>query len=425
MRTFALKTLITGLPCLFLFITLPVMAGTAAFTEGNRRMVEACVDPQIAGVTAVRKKDGEPKSHTLTFQFSANYQQASVIAGTRVAKTADCTAIFNLATGLVTGEVSIGGDVHDYILQFTSGLSFNVVAFPLPVVVEGAQTSLWRVTNGSNEVFVGGVVNYSMADFWTAAFGFEGVDILRTADFPLPAGFEEAYDMADVILTRTAPSQFNAALLTLNGLTISPLTNITNSLNADVYGELEEYMNIILNDFGVNIGNLGAFRPHWVADLMRYLSATYVAGYIPGVESYFQAKAVSDGKVNFGLEEADEAMFTLNINMLNADSNALITDALADVKSDDFIPSIEALLNAWRTGDDDYLDDVLVEPDRQGELADFTRFYTDRYVIWLNAFDDMLESAQQEFVLMDVRYLVGVDSFLVALEEAGYTVTRY
>jgi uncharacterized protein YbaP (TraB family) len=161
-----------------------------------------------------------------------------------------------------------------------------------------------------------------------------------------------------------------------------------------------------------------------MADLVRLLSAI-TAGYIPGVESYFQAKAVEDGKVNWGLEEADDAMFTFNINMLNADGNALVADALADVKSDDFITSIDALLDAWRTGDDGYIDDVLVEPDRQGELADFTRFYTERYAVWLNVFDDMLESTQQEFVLMDVRYLVGVDSFLVALEEAGYTVTRY
>lgn len=277
------------------------------------------------------------------------------------------------------------------------------------------------MTNGVNEVVVGGVVNGSLADFWTEAFGLDGVDILRESDFPLPDGFEEAYEMADVIMTQAAPSQFNASLLTLNGLTISPLANIANSLDETVYDELEEYMESAI---GLNIGNLGPMRPHWMADLVKFLSA-YTNGFGPGVETYFQNRAIADGKVNFGLEEADDGMFALNINMLNKDGNALVAAALAEVKSENFVANLNALLDAWRTGDDAYLDSVLVAPDRAGELLDFTRFYTERYAVWLNAFDDMLASDQQEFVLMDVRYLVGVDNFLAYLEEEGYTVERY
>ena len=421
MKNFNLKPLLVTLFGLAFMVSHPATATPATFTESNRRMVEACVDPQIAGQTALRKKDSEPKTHTLTFQFSSDYRTASVIAGTRVAKTADCTAIFNLVTGQITGQVGIDGEIHNYTLQFTGGLSFSVALFPLPRVVEGVQTSLWRVTNGTNEVIVGGVVNGSLVDFWTEAFGFEGVDILRPSDFPLPAGFEEAYEQADVILTQSDPSQFNTSLLTLNGLAISPQTNVANSLDAFVYDELSEYM---LDEIGLDISGLGALRPHWMADLVVLMSA-FDAGYVTGVETYFQAKAVTDGKINWGLEEADDAMFTRNINMLNEDGSALVAIALSEVKDEAFTTRLDALLDAWRTGDDDYIDDVLVEPERLGELLDFTRFFTERYVIWMNVFDDMLESSQKEFVLMDVRYLVGVDSFLVALQDAGYTVERY
>lgn len=117
-------------------LLVPVMASAApaTFTENNRRMVTACVDPQINGQTALRKKDGEPKTHTLTFQFSADYRQAGVIGGSRVAKTGACTAVFNLVTGMITDQVSIDGQVHDVVLQFTGGFSFSVVEFPLPMV---------------------------------------------------------------------------------------------------------------------------------------------------------------------------------------------------------------------------------------------------------------------------------------------------
>ena len=417
-RTLLYGMLTAGLAGL-LMAPMVAQAGPASYDDGSRRMVVACVDPQIGGVTATRKKDGLPKTHTLTFQFSSNYQQASIIAGTRVDKTSACTTIFNLATGLVTGLVDIDGEILDVVLQYTSGLSFNVVDFPLPMVANGAQTSLWRVINGTHEVYVGGVVNYSLSDFFPLAFTRPGRDILRESDFPLPDGFEEAYSLADVLIMRATPVQIAAAAIAMQGLSLNTQSNLRTDLGDELYDQVSDYFTDSLN---LDLSGL-PFRPHWIADLMRWLTA-FNHGYVGGVQDYFENKASTDGKIIFALEEADDQMFALNLNMIDADRKERVTAALAEVTGDDFDANANALLDAWRTGDDAYIDNLLVEPDRV-DLNDFKRFYTDRYANWLNVFEDMLDSDQQEFVLMDVRYLVGVDSFLVYLEEAGYTVERY
>jgi uncharacterized protein YbaP (TraB family) len=134
---------------------------------------------------------------------------------------------------------------------------------------------------------------------------------------------------------------------------------------------------------------------------------------------------MADNKVIFGLEEADDQMFAINLNQLNNDRAAIISAAIEQTTNVNFATELNALLDAWRIGDDDYLYEVLTKPDEEAELSDYTRKYTDRYAIWMNVFDDMLVSSPVEFVLMDVRYLVGINSFLVALQDAGYTVERY
>ena len=409
-----------GLLTLFSF---QVQAGPASFTESNRRMVVDCVDPQIGGETATRAKDGEPKTHTLTFQFSSNYQQASVIAGSRVPKTEDCTAIFNLASGVYTHDVMVDGELHNVSLQFTNGLSFSVVDFPLPLAPvppeDTGETSLWRVINGTNEVFVGGVPNFSLNDFFPLAFTLTGIDYMRESDLPLPEGWEEAYDMSENLIVRTTPTQLSAAALTLQGVSLNLQTSLQDNLGDELYQELFDYFN---DNFNLDIGGL-PFRAHWMAELVTLL-AVVDAGYVRGIETYFEGKAADDGLPVFALEEADDQIFAYNLNQIDGDPVAQITDALAEVNDPDFLTNVDAFLNAWRNGDESFIDDLLVEADRQ-DPGDFQRFYTDRYEIWLNAFADMLDSDTQEFVLLDIRYLVGVDSFLAYLEEQGYTVERY
>lgn len=399
--------------------SLPALAGPASFDESTGRMVEACVDPQIGGVTQLRKKDNEPKTHTLTFQFSNNYSEATIIAGNRVPKE-DCTAIFNLATGRITDQIMYNDELQDVVLQYTGGLSFSVVTFPLPAIAEGEQTSLWRVTNGSNEVYVGGVVYISESDFWPVAFGM-AADRLRAADFPLPDGFEEAYENSDQLILRSVPSQVLAQAINLQGLTLNTQSNLLDDVGQDLYDQLDTFITPILQQ---SISGL-PFRAFWWADLVDLLLAIG-DGYVDGTATYFKNKAEADFKVIFGLEEADDQMSVININKIDADKPTLISDALAQTENENFTAEIDALLDAWRTGDDDYLYDVLTKPDHDGDLTDYNRKYTERYVTWLNVFDDMLESSDKvEFVLMDVRYLVGDDSFLVTLENAGYTVERY
>lgn len=323
-----------------------------------------------------------------------------VTEAVELAESSNCATVFDSATGLYTDQVSVDGQVYQIVLQYQSGITFSVLSAE---VVEGSVSSLWRVSNGTNEVIIGGSIH-----------------ILKPTDFPLPSAFLEAYALAEILVTEVTLDDLNAAaalsylLLTTDGSTLS------SSLTLSTY----QVLNTQLSNLGISIASLENLKAIWVAQVLA-IETLNALGFGAGVDEYFMNLAQQDGKPNWGLETVASQFLALNNTHAHLTSNEIIVQAMSEVQSEDLLPDINGLINAWRNGDTATLNSDVVEVAKIESMADYNILFRDRNAAWIPQIIEFLETPALEFVLVGVGHLVGSESVLQMLTDLGYQVERY
>lgn len=280
---------------------------------------------------------------------------------------------------------------------------FLLIGLLLPQLA-AAETSLWRISKGNNQLYIGGTVH-----------------VLSQSDYPLPDEFEQAFREIGVLVLEAdlaGLSQPNAQAQLTQSLNYDDGTTLKSKLNPKTYKALTRYCKAT----GLSVKAMQTMKPSMVVLTltMAELKRLGLAG--AGVDQFFLDKAKKSGKQITGLESTESQINAL-VNMGNGHENKLILSTIKELKkTPEFMDEIK---KAWRAGDLASLEKVGIKSMK----ADFPELnnslLASRNTAWLPKIKAMLSSPERELILVGTLHLAGEQGVLAQLQKQGYVVEQY
>ncbi|MAM69674.1 MAG: TraB/GumN family protein [Gammaproteobacteria bacterium] len=266
-----------------------------------------------------------------------------------------------------------------------------------------AQTSVWQASNGENTVYLAGTVH-----------------MLRAADYPLPAAFDQAYAQADALYFEINIDDMNAvgAQMTLmEQLMYTDGRNIESVLSPEAYDALTTFT----ADLGVPMMILQNMKPGMLVSTLEILSMQQL-GFTPqGVDMYFHQRAKADGKAIAGFETVEQQIDFL-AGMGVGEESEFIMMSLEELEK--ISTDIEVLVGPWRSGNTQQMNELFVESMKNSAPDAYDLLMASRNLDWMPEIEAMFEDADTELVLVGVAHLIGEDGLIQMLENRGYRLNQ-
>jgi len=266
-----------------------------------------------------------------------------------------------------------------------------------------AQTSVWQASNGENTVYLAGTVH-----------------MLRAADYPLPAAFDQAYAQADALYFEINIDDMNAvgAQMTLmEQLMYTDGRNIESVLSPEAYDALTTFT----ADLGVPMMILQNMKPGMLVSTLEILSMQQL-GFTPqGVDMYFHQRAKADGKAIAGFETVEQQIGFL-AGMGVGEESEFIMMSLEELEK--ISTDIEVLVGPWRSGNTQQMNELFVESMKNSAPDAYDLLMASRNLDWMPEIEAMFEDADTELVLVGVAHLIGEDGLIQMLENRGYRLNQ-
>lgn len=266
-----------------------------------------------------------------------------------------------------------------------------------------AHHTFWSVKGAHNTVYLLGSVH-----------------VLKPTDSVLPPEALRAYTKAKALVME----------IDLNNATAESLMDADTSLEtlpegqtlAGVLGpQAFARFSAHVKKMGLDPDFFSAFQPWFAAMAIEQQELTQ-QGFDAnsGVDEQFAQRAAADHKPIIGLETmAQQLGFFAQLTFDQQRRFLLYT--LDDADNN---PSVDAVVNAWRTGDLKTLERLLSESYQQyPEL--FRMLTTDRNRQWLPTITQLLHEDQDYLVIVGALHLVGKDGVVQLLEQAGYPAVQH
>ncbi|SEH68101.1 hypothetical protein SAMN05660691_00867 [Rheinheimera pacifica] len=266
-----------------------------------------------------------------------------------------------------------------------------------------AQTSMWKVSKGTDYVYIGGTVHF-----------------LPESAFPLPVEFDAAYNATDTLVLEVKipePNDIAAQTKLFLAMLYKDDRSLSKVLSPDVYQQVRDYF----ATHGVQLQQFNGYKPGFIMLQMQALEMKKAQMAGEGVDSYFDKRAKADGKTLAYLESL-ESQIRLLANMGEGNEDDFMTMNLEQL--DDFKNYFASMIAAWRVGDINELDKLLLEPSRALDPILYQALFVERNSAWLPKIEQMFGNDSKELVLVGGGHLAGEHSVLALLQQAGYTVEQ-
>jgi len=266
-----------------------------------------------------------------------------------------------------------------------------------------AQSAVWVASNGAEKVYLGGTVH-----------------LLRPSDYPLPEPFEKAYQDSSALYFETdiaGMSDFAVQARMMQELLYSDGRTLQSVLDAPTYAALAAHV----SSTGLPMQMMERFKPGMLISTLQVIEFQKM-GFTPqGVDAYFNARALGDGKQVGELESIDEQIGFI-ANMGEGNENEFILSSLDDMEEIEAV--MEQMIGAWRRGDNDTLESLFVADMKEEYPALYEALLVRRNHAWIEIIETMFQAEGTEFVLVGAAHLVGDDGLLSLLEGKGYEISR-
>lgn len=258
---------------------------------------------------------------------------------------------------------------------------------------------LWEIQGTENRIRVLGSVHF-----------------LRPQDYPLPKAITDAYHDADVVVMELDLSDLDP----VESMEIMQRLSIDSdgrNLEALMGGRAYKQAHAIATKIGIDLGIFMAYEP-WFAALqitqMRLMQLGFDGG--NGVDAYFTRQAVQDRKMIRGLETLEFQLDSMDSLPPQAQREFLL-QTLEDAANIE--ETMDGIVKAWKAGDTDTLQSELMAGlDAQPEL--YERILVQRNKNWASSILALTDDSQDYLIVVGTLHLVGKDSLLRLIEDAGY-----
>jgi uncharacterized protein YbaP (TraB family) len=245
------------------------------------------------------------------------------------------------------------------------------------------------------------------------------IHMLRESDYPLPPGYDTAYEQSTKLVLELPPGattapEFMTRLMELGQYPVGE------SLESSVSPALWKELDLWAFHRSMSLSTLRRYRP-WLAALIITSTEYSALGAkaAQGVDQHFEAMATQDGKPGEGLETA-ELQFQLFSKLTPKMQEEMLAQTLAEVGI--VSQEYEKMISAWKHGELDALHAMLTrEAEKYPDLMDV--FIKDRNRAWIDRLDAMLQRGEKVMVLVGAGHLGGEpDGVLALLKQRGYRV---
>ncbi len=272
-------------------------------------------------------------------------------------------------------------------------LAFLCAAAPLV-----ARSSVWKVTRGHSTLFLGGTIH-----------------MLRPADFPLPAEFDTAFAASSRLVFETDVARLqspdmHAAIAThgmfADGTTLDQVLTPTAWKAATAYSA----------QAGLPLDAMKQMKPWLFTVMMAALELQKLGISNEGVDFHFFQQAADAGKTTGELESFERHIQHL-VNLGAGHESEMIIKSIEDLAE---LPrTLDDLIAAWRAGDTEKIDALMLRDIRKKYPAVFKNLLADRNQAWLPKLEELLTTADVEFVLVGAGHLSGREGLLALLKARG------
>lgn len=266
-----------------------------------------------------------------------------------------------------------------------------------------AQSAVWVASNGDEKVYLGGTVH-----------------LLRPSDYPLPEPFEKAYQDSSALYFETdiaGMSDFAVQARMMQELLYSDGRTLQSVLDAPTYAALAAHVATT----GLPMQMMERFKPGMLISTLQVIEFQKM-GFTPqGVDAYFNARALGDGKQVGELESIDDQIGFI-ANMGEGNENAFIRSSLEEMQ--EIETAMEQMIAAWRSGDNATLEALFVADMKEEYPALHEALLVRRNNAWIEIIESMFQAEGTEFVLVGAAHLVGEEGLLSLLEQKGFEISR-
>ncbi len=275
-------------------------------------------------------------------------------------------------------------------------------AFLLPnnVVASGP---VWKVSKNGQHIFVGGTIH-----------------LLGKDDYPLPEVFDKAYRQSQILVFEIDPDaakspevqqQFARYAQYKDGRTLKTV------LDNETYQALQGF----LASKGMGISAFESIKPGMLSVILTVLELKRMGIAGIGVDEFYSQRAVNDTKPRRFLESIDDQLEAL---LAGEDGNESqrVQQMLTELQRLSIV--MQQTKQAWRRGDNVALAEVALNP----WMTEFPEVYkallVDRNQRWVPQIEEMLQTAEVEYILVGALHLAGPDGLLSILSGQGYMIEK-
>ena len=282
-------------------------------------------------------------------------------------------------------------------------LKVSVLAGVLATSFSSLSNSVWEVKKGEDVVHIGGTIH-----------------LLPITEYPLPSVFTDTYQAADSIVLETklpTPDDQAGQMALLKAMAYVDGETLSQHLSEQTKEDLNQYFSTV----GIEFEKLNKFKPGFISSMILNIETQKAGMAGAGVDSYFSQLANKDNKSIEYLETLD---FQLNMlaNMGVGNEEHVVKHNLAEAEK--IVPLLKKLIVAWRTGDENTINELALVQMKEQFPDSFKTMMTDRNLDWVPKIEALFNDDDKEFVLVGAAHLVGENSVIEQLKKKGYEITK-
>jgi uncharacterized protein YbaP (TraB family) len=267
---------------------------------------------------------------------------------------------------------------------------------------KGGSLLLWKLESTSAKVYVLGSIHAAN-------------DGLYPLDGRILSAFEEADTLVlETDLTPTAKLR-GARLMQVAG-SLPAQKRLEEQLDPDTRAQLAR----VLEELGIPASAVSSLRP-WLVSLVLTMQKLESLGYRAdlGIDEHFRSRAMR--KQVAALESVEEQV-ALFRDLPSEAQLASLKQTLEQLPQ--LSATMQRAVQAWKRGDAQSLDALLLEPMRRGFPSLFERFFLERNRKMAQAVRRYLEGHGTVFMVVGSGHLIGDQSVLHFLEKMGHPASQ-
>lgn len=265
-----------------------------------------------------------------------------------------------------------------------------------------AQTSVFKITKGDRAIYLGGTVH-----------------LLRTSDYPLPQGYNMAYENSDVLTFETDTKSLQDPAMGQK-MMAQGMYQDERTLKTVLVDSIYEKLGAAFEKYNLPFAMMQKMKPALAVTTLSAMSMQKMGMNAEGVDMYFTNKAVVDKKEIQQLESVDDQIMRLT-SMADGNENEFVNYSLKGLE--DMKGEMTALIDNWKNGTSDKMLEEL--KNMQAEYPDtYKSLLVERNNNWMPQIFSYLENGTRAFVLVGSLHLYGEAGLLNLLKKQGCQIEQ-